>query len=60
MLTQITNAFAAQQQNIENMTNKSKGDYAYTMLDITSDYSPEVQAAIEAIDGVVRVCKFDY
>ena len=30
------------------------------MLDITSDYSPEVQAAIEAIDGVVRVCKFDY
>ena len=60
MLTQITNAFAAQQQNIENMTNKSKGEYSYTMLDITSDYSPEVQAAIEAIDGVLRVCKFDY
>ena len=59
MLTQITNVFAAQQQNIENMTNKSKGDYAYTLLDITGESSPDVIAAIEAIDGVIRVCRFD-
>lgn len=59
MLTQITNAFAAQQQNIEHLTNKSKGDYAYTLLDITGEPSAAVLAALESIDGVIRVYRFN-
>lgn len=54
MLTRFTGAAAEHGLNIENFVNKSKGDYAYTIMDITG--SPEsVASAIEAIDGVIRV-----
>jgi len=41
--------------NIENMLNKSKGDYAYTMLDIDGKLSDEIIAKIDAIDGVINI-----
>ena len=55
MLTAITGIFAGNNVNIENLLNKSRGDYAYTMLDIgTADISA-VAEKIGAIDGVIRV-----
>ena len=52
LITQITAAVADKGANIENMVNKSKKDWAYTMLDVKGDADI---GAIKAIDGVVRV-----
>lgn len=41
--------------NIENMLNKSRGDYAYTMLDVSEKPGEETLAKLSAIDGVIRV-----
>ena len=53
ILTQITAALS--DVNIENLTNKSKGDNAYTVLDVASVPSDAAIANITAVDGVVRV-----
>ena len=37
------------------MISKSKGDWAYSMLDVSEAVSAELVAQLEAIDGVVRV-----
>ena len=55
VLTQITTILGETGVNIENMTNKSKGDNAYTMVDITGGIADETIAKIGAIDGVLRV-----
>ena len=39
------------------MTNRSKKDYAYTILDVVEDLADASLAKIEAIDGVIRVRK---
>ncbi len=41
--------------NIENMMNKSKGDYAYTILDVAEAVNSDQVAKLEAIDGVIKV-----
>lgn len=38
--------------NVENMLSKSRGDYAYTIIDVAGDVSAD---SIAAVDGVVRV-----
>ncbi len=55
MLTAITGIFAEDNINIENLLNKSRGDYAYTMLDISKADAEKVTEHISAIDGVIRV-----
>ena len=55
VLTKITAALAEEGLNIENMTNKSKGDNAYTMLDVSSTPSDAAVAHIAAVEGVMRV-----
>ncbi len=55
MLTQFTAAFSAEGINIENMVNKSRGEYAYTVLDVESKVSEAEVAKIAAIDGVLKV-----
>ena len=52
LLTQITGTVAEKGANIENMVNKSKKDWSYTMLDVAGSVDVE---AIKAIDGVVGV-----
>ncbi len=54
VLTSISGAVAAEGVNIENMVNKSKKDYAYTILDIESDITKSALETINAIDGVVK------
>ena len=41
--------------NIDTMTNRSKKDNAYTVLDVESDVAEETLDKIRAIDGVIRV-----
>lgn len=55
MLTQFTGIFAKDNVNIENMVNKSRGDYAYSIFDICSEIKEDVVKELEAIDGVIRV-----
>ncbi|MCI5650887.1 MAG: phosphoglycerate dehydrogenase [Ruminococcus bromii] len=40
--------------NIENMLSKSRGDWAYTILDVSNDVTPDLLAELEALDPVVR------
>ena len=55
MLNQITDVFTKDSINIENMVNKSKGDYAYTMIDTHTDITDAMLADIKTIDGVIKV-----
>lgn len=41
--------------NISDMTNKSRGDYAYSLLDLDSPVTEEVLTALKAIPGVLKV-----
>lgn len=41
--------------NITDMTNKSRGEYAYSMLDLENPVNEDIVAKLRAIDGVFRV-----
>lgn len=55
MIGQFTNVLARYNMNIADMTNKSKREYAYTMIDIDSEIPKEVAADLKDIEGVLRV-----
>ncbi len=55
MLSQITAVLAQIGLNIENMINKSKGDNAYTMVDVTGAVDESAVAQLTAVDGIVKV-----
>jgi len=55
MLGQISTAMARAGLNIHNMVNKSRGEMAYTLVDVDSPVQPDVLAGIAAIDGVLSV-----
>jgi D-3-phosphoglycerate dehydrogenase len=55
MLGQISTAMAKAGLNIHNMVNKSRGDVAYTLVDVDSAVAPAVLADIAAIEGVLAV-----
>ncbi|CDC91418.1 putative uncharacterized protein [Firmicutes bacterium CAG:227] len=55
MISQFTKALGDAGVNISNMTNKSKGDFAYTMIDVSTPISSEVTKALKNIQGVYRV-----
>lgn len=55
MLTQFTGAFSELNVNIENMVNKSKGNYAYTVIDVDVLVNGNVTEKLSAIDGVLKV-----
>ena len=55
MITKFTATFGDIGINISNMMNKSKGDFAYTMLDVEKPITEDMVKMIEAIDGVIRV-----
>ncbi len=55
MLTAITSIVAKDNVNIENLLNKSRGDIAYTMLDINDCDIEMVKKHISTLEGVVRV-----
>ena len=55
MLASITAALSRENVNVENMTNKSKGNYAYTIVDVSARVGDAVADEIRAISGVLRV-----
>ena len=55
VIASITNVLGGENVNVENMTNKSKGDYAYTVVDINTAVDQKVLDEIAAIEGVIRV-----
>lgn len=54
MIGQISAELAKRNINIDKMTNKSRGAYAYTLLDLESCLPAEDEAALKAIPGVIR------
>lgn len=54
MLARITEALGQDGANIENMLNKSRGDVAYTLLDLKEEPSKQGIEDIQALDGVIR------
>lgn len=55
MLGQISTTMAHAGLNIHNMVNKSRGEMAYTLVDVDSAVQAEVLARLAAIDGVLSV-----
>ncbi len=54
MIANISAAFSAKNINIENMVNKSRGDYACTILDVESIDDAAVEE-FKAVDGIIKV-----
>ena len=55
MLANITRQLSEDGVNVPNMTNKSKGDYAYTIVDVDSPVTDEAIADLKAIPGIIRM-----
>ncbi|GAB3423641.1 phosphoglycerate dehydrogenase [Niabella aquatica] len=55
MLGQISTALAESGLNIGDMINKSRGDYAYTIIDLEAPTTEESLSKIKAIEGVLKV-----
>ncbi|WP_122642693.1 phosphoglycerate dehydrogenase [Luxibacter massiliensis] len=55
MLGQFTGLLAKANMNISLMANKSKKEYAYTMIDIDGEVSRDVEEALAQIEGVLKV-----
>jgi D-3-phosphoglycerate dehydrogenase len=53
MLGQISTAMAHAGLNIHNMVNKSRGEMAYTLVDVDSPIPDAAIAAMTAIEGVL-------
>ena len=53
MVGQISTCLAAQGINIADLLNKSRGEYAYTLIDADGAVSEELLVRIRAIDGVL-------
>ena len=55
MLTQFTKVFSEDNVNISDMLNRSRGEYAYTMLDLDSPTTEEFVNDLKQIPGVIRI-----
>lgn len=55
MISQFTKVLGDAGVNISNMTNKSKGDLAYTIIDVSTPISKEVAKSLKEISGVYKV-----
>ncbi len=58
MLTQITSAFSAENINIENLANGSKGEVAYTIVETNVEADEGILRKLREIDGVFGVRAF--
>ncbi|MBQ2765747.1 MAG: 3-phosphoglycerate dehydrogenase, partial [Clostridia bacterium] len=59
IIAQISSVVSAENINIENMANRSKKDYAYSILEVLGNLSDatmdDIAAKISAIDGIIKV-----
>lgn len=54
-IAKFASVFGDANINIEDMTNKSKGDYAYTLMDLGTPATAEVVEKLSAMEGVLKV-----
>lgn len=55
IVSSITSTLASENVNIDNMVNKSRGEYAYTMIDTDTDVSEEAISAVCGLESIIRV-----
>ncbi len=55
MLASITGLLSKDSVNVANLTNKSKGSYAYTVVDVDQRVGDAVADELRAVEGVLRV-----
>ena len=59
MVSQFTTAISNYDLNIADMVNRSRGDYAYTMIDIDNEVNGEIipglEESLKGIEGIVNV-----
>ncbi|MBO4617276.1 MAG: phosphoglycerate dehydrogenase [Lachnospiraceae bacterium] len=55
MITQFTASFGDLGINVSDMSSKSRGEVAYTMIDVDEPATDAIKAKLEAIDGVFKV-----
>ena len=55
MITKFTASFGDAGINVSDLLSKSKGEVAYTMLDVDDPATDEIVSKLEAIDGVFKV-----
>jgi D-3-phosphoglycerate dehydrogenase len=55
MVRQITKAIAEEEANIVDMLNKSKGEFAYTLIDIEEKIPSLVIDNIKKVEGILKV-----
>ena len=55
MISQYATILGNADVNVSDMTNKAKGDYAYSLIDVDSQISEDVLKQLREIDGVLRV-----
>jgi D-3-phosphoglycerate dehydrogenase len=54
-VSKITSAIGDDGLNIENMVNKSRGDFAYTMLDVTGNVDDALVNKIQSGENIIKV-----
>ena len=55
ILANISKLFADHNVNIENMVNRSRGEYAYTLIDTNDEVRPDIIERIESANGIINV-----
>ena len=55
MINKFTKVIGDMDLNIATMTNKSKGDYAYTVIDVETSLNEEMAGRLREIKGVLKV-----
>jgi D-3-phosphoglycerate dehydrogenase len=55
LIASFTTILGNEKINVDDMTNKSRGDYAYTLLDLGSKLTDKVVDEIKNVDGVIKV-----
>ncbi len=55
MITKFTASFGDLGINVSDLLSKSKGEFAYTMLDLDDEVTADIANKLAAIDGVLRV-----
>ena len=55
LIASFTTILSKENINVDDMTNKSRGDFAYTLLDLGTKLTDAVVEEIKKVDGVIKV-----
>ena len=55
MVSSLTQALSKYNINIAGMANQSRGEFAYTIIDIDDDLHKDIESILKTIEGVIKV-----